>query len=68
MSNYPSRGSEQVKNMSGFVDVQGLYEKCKELKKDDVQMLREWTEKQPHLPKISGRWIFCVKINSGEIN
>ncbi|GJQ85279.1 hypothetical protein Trydic_g23178 [Trypoxylus dichotomus] len=34
-------------------DVDEEYRKNKELKKEDVQLLKEWIEKQQHLPKIS---------------
>ncbi|KRT83098.1 hypothetical protein AMK59_3655, partial [Oryctes borbonicus] len=39
--------------MTKFEDIDEEYRKNKELKKEDVQMLKEWIEKQPHLPKIS---------------
>ncbi|XP_058829855.1 alpha-tocopherol transfer protein-like isoform X1 [Topomyia yanbarensis] len=34
-------------------DVENEYKKFPDLKREDVQKIREWMEKQPHLPKIS---------------
>ncbi|XP_055622789.1 uncharacterized protein LOC129766292 [Toxorhynchites rutilus septentrionalis] len=36
-----------------IADVENEYTKFPELKREDVQKIREWMEKQPHLPKIS---------------
>ena len=37
-----------------FADVKGQYEKCRDLKREEVLKLKEWVEKQPHLPNLSG--------------
>ncbi|KAK9754081.1 CRAL/TRIO domain [Popillia japonica] len=39
--------------MGKFQDIEVEYEKNKELTKEDVNLLKDWMEKQPHLPKIS---------------
>ncbi|XP_038111601.1 alpha-tocopherol transfer protein-like isoform X2 [Culex quinquefasciatus] len=36
-----------------LADVENEYKKFPDLKREDVQKIREWMEKQPHLPKIS---------------
>ncbi|KAB0791781.1 hypothetical protein PPYR_03698 [Photinus pyralis] len=36
-----------------IASVESEYEKNKELRKEDVMQLKEWTEKQPHLPPIT---------------
>lgn len=35
-------------------DVQEIYNKNKDLKKEHVQSLKEWLIKQPHLPQFKG--------------
>lgn len=37
-----------------LADPEQEYAKNKELKRDDVRNLKEWAEKQAHLPKMSG--------------
>lgn len=44
--------SEKMPLKHASVDVE--YEKNKELKREDVQALLDWAEKQPHLPTITG--------------
>lgn len=39
-----------------LVDVESQYAKDKNLKKEDVEALLDWVNKQPHLPKINGKW------------
>ncbi|KAI4454616.1 alpha-tocopherol transfer protein-related [Holotrichia oblita] len=39
--------------MEKIGDVEAEYKKNKELSKEDVNLLKDWIEKQPHLPKIS---------------
>lgn len=34
-----------------------LYKKFPELKTTDISQIREWTEKQPHLPKVTDQEI-----------
>lgn len=34
--------------------VQKEYEKDKNLRREDVKMLQEWCDTQPHLPKLTG--------------
>lgn len=36
-----------------YINVDEEFKKNPELKESDLQMLREWCEKQPHLPKIT---------------
>ncbi|XP_051169298.1 uncharacterized protein LOC127286762 [Leptopilina boulardi] len=36
-----------------YITYEGELKKNPELKESDIQMLREWCEKQPHLPKVS---------------
>lgn len=43
--------------MSWIVDVEKEYEKDEKLKKEDVDSLRLWADKQGHLPKITGEWM-----------
>lgn len=35
-----------------LISMEDLYKKCPELKSSDVAQIREWMEKQPHLPKM----------------
>lgn len=35
------------------INAEEEFKKNPEIKKSDIQMLREWCEKQPHLPKVS---------------
>lgn len=42
--------------MSKLADVTKEYEKDKNLKKENIENLRLWAEKQPHLPEISGEF------------
>lgn len=35
------------------MDVEKEYEKDKNLKREDVKILAEWLQKQPHLPKVT---------------
>lgn len=39
-----------------LASVEEQYKRFKELKPEDVKCLMEWAEKQPHLPKISGKF------------
>lgn len=41
-----------------FYDIQNHYASDKQLKTDDVAALIDWVNKQPHLPKITGKWHF----------
>lgn len=41
-----------------LADVQHEYEKDKKLRKEDIKSLQEWAEKQPHLPPISGMFLY----------
>lgn len=36
-----------------IIPIEDLYKKCPELKDTDVAQIREWMEKQPHLPKVT---------------
>lgn len=36
-------------------NVENEYKKNKDLKKEDIIALKEWMDKQTHLPKISGK-------------
>lgn len=39
-----------------FKNVNDVYEEFKDAKRQDVQSLLDWIEKQPHLPKIKGNF------------
>ena len=39
-------------SLSKFITFEEELKKNPELKESDIQMLREWNDKQPHLPKI----------------
>lgn len=49
-----------MSNNVQYYPVEKEYEKCKELKKENVVLLKEWLEKQPHLPKLTGKQINCL--------
>ncbi|XP_017781319.1 PREDICTED: alpha-tocopherol transfer protein-like [Nicrophorus vespilloides] len=36
-----------------FADVENLYKTCKDLKREDIEVLQEWLKMQPHLPQIT---------------
>lgn len=38
--------------------VENEYKKFPDLKKDEVLKLQEWVQKQPHLPNITGTYIY----------
>lgn len=37
-----------------FISTEEQYKKFPDLKRDEVQKILDWTNKQPHLPKITG--------------
>lgn len=41
--------------MSNLNNTVEEYAKNKELRKEDIEILKEWMCKQPHLPDISGK-------------
>lgn len=43
--------------------IHSLYEKNPKLKKEDIDKLKEWEEKQPHLPK-SSEFILIMFLHS----
>lgn len=50
---------------TSLIDPEEQYKKSAELKREDVKILREWVEKQAHLPNISGETMFflvCVHV------
>lgn len=44
---------------STMFDVNKEYKKNPDLKKDDVEHIKEWISKQPHLPNITGITYVC---------
>lgn len=47
-----------------LASVDEQYKKFKDLKPEDVKSLMAWAEKQPHLPKISGKlYYFHIGLN-----
>ena len=42
-----------------LADVGSEYAQDKNVKKDDVEALVQWTNKQPHLPEINGK---CIRL------
>lgn len=38
------------------------YKKNKDLRKEDVTALREWADKQPHLPQLTGKLMFAYSL------
>lgn len=41
-------------------NVEQEYKKNDQLKPEDVKSLKEWIEKQPHLPKITGNYNYII--------
>lgn len=41
-----------------YSDAKSEYAKDPKIRKEDVQLLQDWLNKQPHLPKISGEYFF----------
>lgn len=44
------------------LDVAEMYKRHPQLKEDDVKMIKAWMDKQPHLPKITGRHSNLIKL------
>lgn len=42
--------------MKTLVDTKKIYELNPDIKREDVENIMIWTEKQPHLPKITGNY------------
>lgn len=42
-------------------NVEQEYKKNDQLKPEDVKSLKEWIEKQPHLPKITGNYFILFQ-------
>lgn len=43
-----------------LADPEEQYAKNKLLKREDVQSLREWAEKEAHLPKVTGEVVMII--------
>lgn len=41
------------------IEIEAIYEKKPRLKKEDVDQLREWAQKQPHLPEALHIQLIC---------
>lgn len=48
--------------MTSLADPEDQYKKYEQLKKEDVKSLKEWADKQAHLPKISGEEVVFLCI------
>jgi len=46
-----------------FFNAADEFKKCPQLKEEDLNHLREWISKQPHLPHVDGEWTTITKIN-----
>lgn len=46
-----------------LINVAEEFKKNAQLKEEDLNHLKEWLSKQPHLPHVTGKYFFKTKIN-----